>query len=258
MSMLPTQEMRAKIAKDFEVSRNFEHNSLTHARRRTVPPCICRQGNMAAPLDAASIARFSPHNPANFDIQHSQTIHRLELLQRWNIPTGSRVLELGCGQGDCTTVLAFAVGEQGSVVAVDPADMDYGKSLARLVSSPLDYLSSLASTGQAFDVTVLAHCLWYFASPSLILLTFRAIKQHSKRLAALECRKPKSVLNVRTVLSPKRLTDLALAAVEEHVRDEREEAVVVALRDACEASLKCVQGGVKGVRVMDVWTATFI
>lgn len=84
-------------------------------------------------LDAASIARISLNDghPTQFSIQHSQTIHRLELLQHWNIPTGSKVLELGCGQGDCTTVLASAVGEQGRVVAVDPADLDYGKDPSR-------------------------------------------------------------------------------------------------------------------------------
>lgn len=78
-------------------------------------------------FDAASIARISLHDPAQFSTQHSQTVHRLELLQRWNISTGSKVLELGYGQGDCTTVLASAVGEEGSVVAVDPADLDYGE-----------------------------------------------------------------------------------------------------------------------------------
>lgn len=40
--------------------------------------------------------------------------------------------------------------------------------------------------------------------------------------------------------------------------DEREGAVVLAMRDACEASLEGVQGGRKGVRAMDVWTATFV
>lgn len=186
--------------------------------------------------------------------------------------------------------------------------------------TPLDYLSSLssppASESKAFDATVLAHCLWYFASPSLILSTFRAIKQHSKRLllaewslvathpsaqphvlaaltqAALECRKPNSESNVRTVLGPTRLTELALAAgwqlesealvqggeglldgqwevsaclsssfekeVEELVVDERERAVAIASRDACEASLKGIQGGRKGVRAMDVWVANFV
>lgn len=83
---------------------------------------------MSTQLDAAYIARVSLHDPAHFSIQHSQTLHRLALLQHWNIPTGSKVLELGCGQGDCTTVLASAMGEEGRVVAVDRAELDYDES----------------------------------------------------------------------------------------------------------------------------------
>mgnify|MGYP002717998094 CR=1 FL=1 len=330
---------------------------------------------MSTQLDAASIARVSLHDPTHFSIQHSQAFQRLMLLQHWNIPTDSKVLELGCGQGDCTTVLAYAVGEQGRVVAVDPAELYYGEyssfsdptscpggaggkqpklmapggapytlgqaqghisqgplggRITWVQQPPLDYLSSLSlpssasftsspptSEIRAFDATVLAHCLWYFTSPSLILSTFRALKQHSKRLllaewslvathpsaqphvlaalthAALECRKPKnSDSNVRTVLGPKRLIDLAVAAewqlesetlvqggeglldgqwevsaclsssfqkeVEEKVSDERERAVVLASRDACEASLEGIQGGRRGVRTMDVWVANFV
>jgi predicted methyltransferase len=83
---------------------------------------------MSTLLDAEFLARISLHDPTRFDIQLSQTIHRLVLLQHWNIPTGSKILELGCGQGDCTAVLAHAAGERGSVVAVDPAELDYGVS----------------------------------------------------------------------------------------------------------------------------------
>jgi hypothetical protein len=46
--------------------------------------------------------------------------------------------------------------------------------------------------------------------------------------------------------------------VEEQVSDERERDVVLALRDACEASFKGVQTDQKGVRSMDVWVASFV
>lgn len=52
--------------------------------------------------------------------------HRINLTQFWGITPGSRVLELGCGQGDCTTVLADAVGLDGHIDAVDPGAPDYG------------------------------------------------------------------------------------------------------------------------------------
>lgn len=81
---------------------------------------------MLTQLDATSIARLSLHDVSHFSIQHAQNLHRLELVRHWKIGPGWRVLELGCGQGDCTTVLASAVGEQGKIVAVDPAELSYG------------------------------------------------------------------------------------------------------------------------------------
>lgn len=57
----------------------------------------------------------------------SQLAHRQELIAYWDIQPGSRVLEIGCGQGDTTVALADAVGENGKVVAIDPGSPDYGK-----------------------------------------------------------------------------------------------------------------------------------
>ena len=37
-----------------------------------------------------------------------QISHRLELLQKWKIKEGDTVFEVGCGQGDATSVLATA------------------------------------------------------------------------------------------------------------------------------------------------------
>ncbi|KAM3548034.1 hypothetical protein MY1884_009342 [Beauveria asiatica] len=292
---------------------------LTHTPNSTTREFACPSGEKGLVVelkcqrpDAATIARLALHDPAHFGIQHSQTLHRLALLQHWNIATDAKVLELGCGQGDCTTVP--------HILSVKHRLTSHkARWVAELFGSS-NYLSSLqpsASSSPPFDATVLAHSLWYFASPSLILSTFSAVKQHSKRLllaewsleamhpsaqphvlaaltqAALECRKPKdSDSNVRTVLGPKRLTELAVAAgwqlesetrvqaaegmldgqwevsacldssfeeeVEEQVKDGRERAVVLALRDACEASLRGIEGGQKGVKTMDVWVASFV
>jgi ubiquinone/menaquinone biosynthesis C-methylase UbiE len=53
--------------------------------------------------------------------------HRIDLFQR-EIEQGASVLEVGCGQGDCTVVLANIVGDSGHVTAIDPGSLDYGSS----------------------------------------------------------------------------------------------------------------------------------
>lgn len=109
--------------------------------------------------------------------------------------------------------------------------------------------------------------------------------------AALECRKVKSESNVRTVVSPAGIKSLARdaglvlerectvtpaatvrdgvwettavvaadfeMAVQEHVKDGRERALVLALRDATVSSVAGVEGGAKAVLPMDVWTGVF-
>lgn len=65
----------------------------------------------------------------NAAIQYIQTEHRLKLGLFWGIKEGSRVLEIGCGQGDTTAVLAHLVGENGYVHGVDIAPEDYGAPL---------------------------------------------------------------------------------------------------------------------------------
>ena len=76
-------------------------------------------------LDA--IAAIYPHDAPHFSVVRSQIEQRAQLVEVWGIKPGEKVLEIGCGQGDCTVVLATAVGENGSVTGVDPADLEYGK-----------------------------------------------------------------------------------------------------------------------------------
>ena len=78
--------------------------------------------------DLDAITAMYPHKSQNFAIVRAQIEQRAQLVRFWGINPGENVLEIGCGQGDCTVVLATAVGDGGSVTAVDPASLDYGTS----------------------------------------------------------------------------------------------------------------------------------
>ncbi|KAJ7289348.1 putative SAM-dependent methyltransferase [Mycena rebaudengoi] len=278
---------------------------------------------------AKKLADLSGYGPVNGSIPQAQ--YRLDLVSKWPIAAGQRVFELGCGQGDTTLALAEAVGENGHVDAVDPGPLDYGSPatlgeahdvisagplgprITWVQAEPLEFLE--ANPEKTYDVAVLAHSLWYFASPVLILETLRVLAARARVVCiaewslscaegsnatphvlavlaqgVMECRKPASESNVRTVVSPARIKALAAEAglvmqgedtvtpgkgvldgrwetqhalrplfaeeVEEFVKDEREKGVVYAMKDAVEAAVARV-GGVKEVRTMDGWVATF-
>ncbi|MFF7899077.1 class I SAM-dependent methyltransferase [Streptomyces sp. NPDC007920] len=147
------------------------------------------------PSLAAGMAA-AEHSP---DVQLSQTRHRAALVASWHIAPGSTVLELGCGQGDMTAVLAEAVGPEGRVVAVDVAEPSYGapvtlgESAARLMAGPLgpridfrfatDVLDpSVGFPEGSFDHVVLAHCSWYFASLGQLRDTLARVRPWARRL----------------------------------------------------------------------------
>ncbi|KAK0733799.1 hypothetical protein B0T26DRAFT_685768 [Lasiosphaeria miniovina] len=141
------------------------------------------------PLSAASKIASYAIQPASGASQLSQRIelsqatHRIRLVNAWGssssttLGPGTRVLELGCGQGTCTQALAEAVGPGGHVDAADPAPPDYGRPFtlaqaqAHLSAGPVggriawhraDPVSFLSDTEKTWDVAVLAHCVWYF------------------------------------------------------------------------------------------------
>jgi SAM-dependent methyltransferase len=263
--------------------------------------------------------------------------HRLDIVSFWGIAPGSRVLELGCGQGDTTVVLANAVGPTGHIDAVDPGAPDYGTpplkdAQAHILSSPLGEritfhhasATGYAETyqGEKYDYIVLAHCIWYFESPAIFPALVKALAPHlakgtklcvaewslrSSSLASvphvltailrslIEAKRPEpSGANIRTVLSPKQITDaitegsglklvkeVTMETKEEGMKDgywevdytlrkrgadlgrfiegkvpEAERVAIEGMYDAVQSTVDQI-GGVKGVRCMDFWGAVF-
>jgi SAM-dependent methyltransferase len=132
-----------------------------------------------------------------------QTRYRLQLAEQWGIAPGMRILEIACGQGDMTAVLAHMVGPDGHITAVDIADPSYGapislgESAAQLQSSPIglridfcyqfDILDPTVSfPDDAFDAIVLAHGAWYFDNVDQLRRTLTRVRPWSERLLFAE------------------------------------------------------------------------
>ncbi|KAK3295186.1 uncharacterized protein B0H64DRAFT_474192 [Chaetomium fimeti] len=191
----------------------------------------------------ASYAIRGPEpSPASLAVEHSQAVHRINLINAWApaIGPGTRVLELGCGQGTCTQALAEAVSSpdhpasSGHITAVDPGAPDYGApfTLAQAQShlsagplgplltfhraDPVDFLA--ANPDAQWDVAVLAHCVWYFRSPDTLRQTLTALRGRVARVClaewALHATEPAAVAHV--------LAALARATFEAHRVDSTE------------------------------------
>jgi len=154
-------------------------------------------------IEAKEIAEQMTADAAGRAIQVVQTEFRMQLVRSWRIPDGAKVLEIGCGQGDMTAVLANAVGEIGHVTAIDIADPSYGapvtlgEATARLKALSLgaridfrlrcDILDpACAFPADAFDYVVLAHSSWYCASLDVLRETLLRVRPWAKRLCYSE------------------------------------------------------------------------
>lgn len=137
------------------------------------------------------------------DVQRIQTEHRLKLVEFWSIQPGDTVLEIGCGQGDTTAVLAWATGSDGVVHGIDVATRDYGSPIT--VGDSANYLldSKLGAPIQmdyevdvlnadthfpedAFDYVVISHASWYMASFEELRQILERVRHWGKRLCFAE------------------------------------------------------------------------
>lgn len=137
------------------------------------------------------------------EIQKIQTDHRLKLIDFWNIKEGSKVLEIGCGQGDTLVALAFVVGENGFVHGVDIASENYGapetlgQARQRLMKSEIgnnikiDFNFDVMKEEcefleNEFDYIVLSHCIWYLSDYDELVNILKKIKPWGKQLCLAE------------------------------------------------------------------------
>lgn len=136
-------------------------------------------------------------------VQRIQTEHRLKLVEFWGVEKGSRVLEIGCGQGDTTAALAYAVGEEGTVHGIDIAPATYGGPITlgeareHLLNSmignrmkiefEMDVLSEdIDFPPMSFDFIVFSHCTFYLRSAGELAAIFRKARKWGKRLCFAE------------------------------------------------------------------------
>ncbi|KAF5710346.1 SAM-dependent methyltransferase [Fusarium mundagurra] len=197
----------------------------------------------ALPLSIApTIASHSLSTPESLQIEIDQTTHRLELLNFFQVPAPSHILEIGCGQGTCTVVLGHAVGEDGHVDAIDPAPLDYGAPYT--LGQAQEHISKGALGGRVkfwqaqledflkktgdkkWDYAVFVHCLWYLDAPETLARMLKALEGRVNRVciaeyamkasdptaiphvlaaltrATLEAQRPDSEANIRCLLSP--------------------------------------------------------
>ena len=212
------------------------------------------------PLSAATkIADYhiAPEGKPHSKIEITQAEHRIRLVNAWApaLGPGSRVLELGCGQGTCTAVLAEAAGETGHVDAVDPGAPDYGApyTLAQAQghlsqgaigsriswhrADPVDFLKEQGD--KTWDVAVLAHCIWYFKSPEALAEILAALKGRVSKILVAE----HAMQATEKAAIPHLLSTLARATLEAH-RGNSNENIQNPLSPA----------GIKEIAVQEGWT----
>ncbi|MDF2607719.1 MAG: SAM-dependent methyltransferase [Bacillales bacterium] len=137
------------------------------------------------------------------NIQRIQTEHRMKLAEFWGIKKGCKVLEIGCGQGDTTAVLAYLVGDKGFVHGIDIASPEYGSPITlgdsinflkntefghRInIDFEVDILSTEVHFPEGhFDFVILSHSSWYLNSADELLAILKKLKKWGKTLCFAE------------------------------------------------------------------------
>ena len=132
-----------------------------------------------------------------------QLKHRTVLVDLWTPRLGDHIVEIGCGQGETTVVLAAAVGPSGRVLAVDSSAAEYGRPVtlgeshaymrSSIIGNRVAFLlstdlldPSLNFPEQTFDLAVFSHSAWYMSSLTELYELFARVRPWAKRLGFAE------------------------------------------------------------------------
>ncbi|GKT51876.1 methyltransferase ustM [Colletotrichum spaethianum] len=199
-----------------------------------------------------SLANSYPHNPAHLHtVLLPQLAHRLRLAALWSIAPSTKVLDIGCGQGDSSLALSHVVGPPtpdgdnttgAGAASGAPPGPGHADAPAYLASNP----------SASFDTAALCHSLWYFPSRAAVVALFEALYSSGqvKRLCfaeyALTARTPSQKPHEMAVAAQKRFhalrEDRGLTLHQANVRGALDPEEMVAL--AQEAGWKLVERGV--------------
>lgn len=133
-------------------------------------------------------------------VQRVQTAHRMRIVEATPIKEGMRVLEIGCGQGDTTAVLAAKVGPTGFVKGIDIANGTYGAPITlaeatdHLLAGPLGQRMEFQlntdlldlSEDELYDVAIFSHCSWYMNSVKTLETLLQKALKIAKQVIVVE------------------------------------------------------------------------
>lgn len=122
--------------------------------------------------------------------------HRLKICRAWDIPAGSQILDIGCGQGESSLILALLNGPDGLVTGIDNGPPEYGAPITTgdarsfIEAAPLGRRirfqmteapallagpAAASSSPPRFDAAVAMHSLWYFDSEAQVRALFAGL-----------------------------------------------------------------------------------
>lgn len=179
-------------------------SSTTPSLRRSARVAEGAGKDTLPPSAAERIASDSPYHNTHAVIELSQARFRVQVLNAWNraIKPGMRVLEIGCGQGTFTAILAEAVGSTGHVDALDPASPTYGSPVnlgdsqaawnnsrygPRIAFHEMELEEFLLDTqGKTWDVAVMCLSMWYLESHFVLERIFHVLKGRVSHICTAE------------------------------------------------------------------------